>query len=147
MTSREASKENNLWTKTVKFFKSPFQRKRKDEELSDSEDYDSSSEDDLDYLDSQKDRLAFTSSQARFVTPENKPTNLRYQLRRNPKPSLKAQEAQAQLKPTARNQPKAKRPVKVKVTKPKIVRPSVSFSEKTAAPLSNSQILPPYEDY
>ncbi len=55
----------------MNFFKSPFQRKRKDEELTDPEDYDSSSgesyssdyssEEDLDYLDTQKDRIAFTS--------------------------------------------------------------------------------------
>ena len=158
MTSRETNKKRNFWTKTVNFFKSPFQRKRKDEELTDSEDYDSSSEEsyssdysseeDLDYLDTQKDRIAFTSSQARFVTPENRPTNLRYQLRQNPRPSLRAQEAQAQalVETRAKDRPKTTRQPKKNITKPKKIKISVPSAEPTAPPLDHSPILPPYEE-
>jgi hypothetical protein len=140
MTSRGTNKKRNFWTKTVNFFKSPFQRKRKDEELTDPEDYDSSSgesyssdyssEEDHDYLDTQKDRIAFTSGQARFVTPKIRPTNLRYQLRQNPRPSLRAQQAQAQalVETRAKDRPKTTRQPKQNITKPKKMKMGHSSS-------------------
>ena len=82
MTGRKDTNRESFWKKTVKIFKSAFQKKRMEEDFTDSEDYDSSDEESSDYssevelehFDDQKDRIAFTSSQARFVTPENKPT-------------------------------------------------------------------------
>ena len=97
MNGRKNANRVSFLKKTVNFFKSPFQKKRKEDEFieSDSEYSDSSeesseysSEEELEHFDEQKHKVAFTSSQARFVTPENRPTNLRYQLRQNPLPML-----------------------------------------------------------
>ena len=154
MTGRKDTKRESFWKKNRKNFQVSVPKEaeggrfygfRRQLFLWSSE---YSSEEELEHFDDQKDRIAFTSSQARFVTPENKPTNLRYQLRQNRKPSLRAQEAQAQALAETRAKNNSKKPLQPKenTTKLKKIKISVPIVEPTAPPLEQSPILPPYEE-
>ena len=92
----------SVWNKAAEWFQKPFRKRNKVYFDTDSEDYSSSFESESDsesYSESDSDiclkkkYIAGVSSQARLATPEQQSLNLRYPLRKNPKPSLKGLEA------------------------------------------------------
>ena len=112
MPIRNKSAKSGVLKKAVEWFKKPFRRQNKKVSFdSDSEDYSSSSGSESDsesYSESESDTslernyIAGVSSQAHLVAPEQQSLNLRYPLRKNPKPSLKALEARQTAKLTQR---------------------------------------------
>ena len=161
----------SVWNKAAEWFQKPFRKRNKVYFDTDSEDYSSSFESESDsesYSESDSDiclkkkYIAGVSSQARLATPEQQSLNLRYPLRKNPKPSLKGLEAKKNAELAKRkivSKPKASALKKSSVgpkgqtrqQKPKNETKQESISAPSAPPLypslppSPSPVLPGYQ--
>jgi hypothetical protein len=171
MPVRNKSAKSGVFKKAAEWFKNPFRKQTKEVySETDSDDYSSTSESESDsesYSESDSDicskkhYIAGVSSQAHLVTPEQQSLNLRYPLRKNPKPSLKALEARETAEMTQRKKdtkPKASALKNNSVRQKNSTREQplkdnkqVSITTPTAPPLypslptSPSPVLPGYQ--
>jgi len=110
MPVRNKSAKSGVFKKAAEWFKKPFRKQNKEVYFdTDSENYSISSGSESDSesysesdssISAERNYIAGVSSQAHLVTPEQQSLNLRYPLRKNPKPSLKALEARETAKLT-----------------------------------------------